>query len=550
MPRHFESQKIIRKLKRPKRIEEIYGLLYNEIVTETSKGRPVLVIMDSISRVHEFCKAAGLKANTIEGTNPQKDRAAIALAGKARQITIATSAAGRGMDIKLCKESIAAGGLHVIIPMLMPNQRALEQAAGRSARQGQPGSVSIYVSDEDMFRSPPQFKAGHDNLTKIELRFSEYLRSNYGWLYESQGRYSMGELFYPYGAKALEVEEITLSRLSQVCGKVKPEEEQDVFKDQMLGTVLTAWGTFFTDMCNHVDECSDIGYCDQKYQSFLKDLNVWLAPNGNTAEKALMHIKAESLKRVDWGDIAVIGGITVLATGICIVCPPATPWVVAGGAAAGAITEGGIEAYRESKTGEYDWRRILIKTLGGSLKGALASSPIKPLATAISTGAAGGIEEYLYCLACGESHEQALRSAGINGTLDGITIGGAKFIGNVVTKNWVKTKQGIKPNSIAIKEINDDTLELIKTKSAGFGSTGRQIPSNVEEQIAMKDLLKNPFKEFEGKELRQLFQIDDIRWKNWHKWQAIYRTKNGKIITIHFNYDAKNNLFDDFKFKN
>ena len=49
-----------------------------------------------------------------------------------------------------------------------------------------------------------------------------------------------------------------------------------------------------------------------------------------------------------------------------------------------------------------------------------------------------------------------------------------------MAKNWIKTGRGIKPNSIAIKEINDDTLELIKAKSAGFGSTGRQIPLNVE----------------------------------------------------------------------
>ena len=28
----------------------------------------------------------------------------------------------------------------------MPNQRALEQAAGRCGRQGQPGTVNIYIS--------------------------------------------------------------------------------------------------------------------------------------------------------------------------------------------------------------------------------------------------------------------------------------------------------------------------------------------------------------------------------------------------------------------
>ena len=170
--------------------------------------------------------------------------------------------------------------------------------------------------------------------------------------------------------------------------------------------------------------------------------------------------------------------------------------MVAGGAAAGALTEGGIEAYRESKTGEYDWRRILIRTLGGSLKGALASSPIKPLATAISTGAAGGIEEYIYCLACGESHEQALRSAGINGTLDGITIGGAKFIGNVVTKNWVKVPQQADMSSIGVLQkfygIDLENLSFSKTVQQHVGRPYQELKLLIREIITSKNPVIDP----------------------------------------------------------
>ncbi len=50
---------------------------------------------------------------------------------KTLHVSIATSAAGRGMDIKLSEKVKKTGGLHVIIPILMPNQRALEQAAER-----------------------------------------------------------------------------------------------------------------------------------------------------------------------------------------------------------------------------------------------------------------------------------------------------------------------------------------------------------------------------------------------------------------------------------
>ena len=446
VPRHFESPKIVKHIRRPGNIAEVYGLVYTEIMQERGKGRPVLVIMDSIQRVHEFCMAAGLNANTIEGTNPSRDREAIKVAGKAKQITIATSAAGRGMDIKLSEEAKKAGGLHVIIPMLMPNQRALEQAAGRSGRQGQPGSVSIYESPNDLFRAAPQFETGHDNLTKLELRFSEYLRRNHPWIYEGEGKYGLGELYYPYGTKVEEVVEITASRMSQMCFKNSEDGTKEPFKDLMLSMALVAWGTFFTDMSNHVEECADMSYCEAKYEGFLKDLGVWLDPGANTEDKAFAHIQKEKLKRVDWGEVAVIAGITVVSTGICILCPPATPWVIAGGVAAGALAEGGMEVYKESKTGEYDWRKILIKTLGGSLKGALAASPLKPLATGVGVGATGAIEDYIYCIANGETHEQALKSAAINGPIEGLTVGGCKWLGNAIkAKRLVSDKPDLQP---------------------------------------------------------------------------------------------------------
>ena len=186
-----------------------------------------------------------------------------------------------------------------------------------------------------------------------------------------------------------------------------------------------------------------MSYCEAKYEGFLKDLGVWLDPGANTEDKAFAHIQKEKLKRVDWGEVAVIAGITVVSTGICILCPPATPWVIAGGVAAGALAEGGMEVYKESKTGEYDWVKILTKTLGGGLKGALAASPLKPLATGVGVATTGAIEDYIYCIANGETHEQALKSAAINGPIEGLTVGGCKWLGNAVASK-VKVDQTAK----------------------------------------------------------------------------------------------------------
>ena len=103
--------------------------------------------------------------------------------------------------------------------------------------------------------------------------------------------------------------------------------------------------------------------------------------------------------------------------------------------------------------------------------------------------------------------------------------------------------------SVARKINNDEIKKLIEQKSAGYGITGRQLPETLEEQIVLKDILRNPFEAFEGKEIKKLFKINDVRWKGWDKYQVLYRTKAGKNITMHFNFNEELNLFDDFKFK-
>ena len=57
--------------------------------------------------------------------------------------------AGRGTDIKIPDNVKKLGGLHVIATECNPSSRIDRQLFGRSARQGDPGSVSHYASFED-----------------------------------------------------------------------------------------------------------------------------------------------------------------------------------------------------------------------------------------------------------------------------------------------------------------------------------------------------------------------------------------------------------------
>lgn len=73
----------------------------------------------------------------------------IAGAGQMNAVTVATTMAGRGTDIKLGDGVKELGGLAVIGIGRMNNSRSERQARGRAGRQGDPGFSQYYVSLED-----------------------------------------------------------------------------------------------------------------------------------------------------------------------------------------------------------------------------------------------------------------------------------------------------------------------------------------------------------------------------------------------------------------
>ena len=64
------------------------------------------------------------------------------------QLIIATNLAGRGTDIKLSDFVKENGGLHVCLSYLPPNVRVEQQAYGRAARSGDPGSCKMIFHDK------------------------------------------------------------------------------------------------------------------------------------------------------------------------------------------------------------------------------------------------------------------------------------------------------------------------------------------------------------------------------------------------------------------
>src|SRR5690606_36264650 len=77
----------------------------------------------------------------------------VAGAGHEGRITVATNMAGRGTDIKPTHAVKEAGGLHVIASERHEAGRIDRQLFGRTGRQGDPGTVTTYLSlDDELFK--------------------------------------------------------------------------------------------------------------------------------------------------------------------------------------------------------------------------------------------------------------------------------------------------------------------------------------------------------------------------------------------------------------
>ena len=115
-------------------------------------GRPVLVGTDSVAESLQCAarlQAAGLAHQVLNATQDTAEAEAVARAGRAGAITVATNIAGRGTDIRLDAAARANGGLHVIATMANRSRRIDRQLVGRAARHGDPGSAEAILALDD-----------------------------------------------------------------------------------------------------------------------------------------------------------------------------------------------------------------------------------------------------------------------------------------------------------------------------------------------------------------------------------------------------------------
>ena len=141
--------------------------IVNKIFECNKKNQPILVGTTSVEKSETYSsmlKKKNIKHSVLNAKHHEKEAQIIADAGKLNTVTIATSMAGRGQDIKLGgkqtdkndnstlvekNEVKALGGLFVIGTERHESRRIDNQLRGRSGRQGDQGNSIFYISLQD-----------------------------------------------------------------------------------------------------------------------------------------------------------------------------------------------------------------------------------------------------------------------------------------------------------------------------------------------------------------------------------------------------------------
>ena len=150
--------------------EKVFASL-DEVKHYHAQGNPLLIFTGSVEMSEIYSSLLlreGIAHNLLNANNAAREAQIIAESGQKGAVTVATSMAGRGTDIKLGPGVADLGGLVVIGTERMENQRIDLQIRGRSGRQGDPGISKFFISlEDDLLR-----KWGPDWLKKLYKDYS------------------------------------------------------------------------------------------------------------------------------------------------------------------------------------------------------------------------------------------------------------------------------------------------------------------------------------------------------------------------------------------
>ena len=199
---------------------------------------------------------------------------------------------------------------------------------------------------------------------------------------------------------------------------------------------------------------------------------------------------------------------------------------------------------------------IVVAGVSGVGAAAIAEAVI---ASAGISAATDGAFYSIYALNNGSFSKSELKDTVINGAVNGYMFAGAG-LGVAGIRNAAKSGKlagfmadeagSVKFDGVSGRKIGKYSGTGVgnPVKVEGIGSTGRTIPNNLEEQMAMHQVRSDPL----GGATELPIKLNDARWKSsdgWVKMQSVVKTADGNKITIHYVYNKVTGRFDDFKFK-
>jgi len=117
-----------------------------------ARGQPVLVAVRSVGeaqRASAALEARGVRHRVLSAAQDDAEAEIVAGAGVRGTVTVVTNMAGRGTDIRLGEGVAELGGLVVLMCERNESRRVDRQLMGRCARQGDPGLVAEFFSQQD-----------------------------------------------------------------------------------------------------------------------------------------------------------------------------------------------------------------------------------------------------------------------------------------------------------------------------------------------------------------------------------------------------------------
>ncbi|MFK7766815.1 MAG: preprotein translocase subunit SecA, partial [Mariniblastus sp.] len=132
--------------------EDKFNQVVKDVIEIHQAGRPILIGTRSIAKSNQVARllqAANIEHEVLNARQVEREAEIVENAGLRGKITVATNMAGRGTDIKIGDDVKELGGMHVIGTEMHESSRIDQQLFGRCGRQGDPGSVQLYIAAED-----------------------------------------------------------------------------------------------------------------------------------------------------------------------------------------------------------------------------------------------------------------------------------------------------------------------------------------------------------------------------------------------------------------